>query len=87
MFLFLIFLHCPLSRPVLIYISLLIIFCIIEYVTNKRPLNLEPLNLSLGAIFFYSNAFYDLQMWRENFSISYKDCFDPAAYFLSFLSR
>ncbi len=36
------FLHCPLSGPVLIYISLLIISCIIEYVTNKRTLNLEP---------------------------------------------
>ncbi len=33
------FLHCPLSRPVLIYISLLIISCIIEYVMNKRTLN------------------------------------------------
>ncbi len=29
-------------NSVLIYISLLIIFCIIEYVTNKRTLNLEP---------------------------------------------
>ncbi len=38
----LIFLHCPLSGPVLIYISLLIISCIIEYVTNTRTLNLEP---------------------------------------------
>ncbi len=28
-------LHCPLIRPDLIYISLLIIFCTIEYVTNK----------------------------------------------------
>ncbi len=36
----LIFLHCPLSGPVLIYISLLIISCIIEYVTNKRTLTL-----------------------------------------------
>ncbi len=36
------FLHCPLSGPVLIYISLLIISCIIEYVTNKITLNLEP---------------------------------------------
>ncbi len=35
------FLHCPLSGPDLIYISLLIIFCIIEYVTNKRTLDLE----------------------------------------------
>ncbi len=33
-------LHCPLSGPDLIYISLLIIFCIIEYVTNKKTLNL-----------------------------------------------
>ncbi len=32
-------LHCPLSGPVLIYISLLIISCIIEYVTNKSTLN------------------------------------------------
>ncbi len=36
-----IFLHCPLNGPVLIYISLLIISCIIEYVTNKRTLNLN----------------------------------------------
>ncbi len=28
-------LHCSLSGPDLTYISLLIIFCIIEYVTNK----------------------------------------------------
>ncbi len=35
-------LHCPLSRPDLTYISLLIIFCIIEYVTNKT-LNLESI--------------------------------------------
>ncbi len=34
-------LHCPLSGPDLIYISLLIIFCIIEYVTNKKPWNLN----------------------------------------------
>ncbi len=32
-------LHCPLSGPDLIYISLWIIFCIIEYVTNKRTLS------------------------------------------------
>ncbi len=37
-------LHCPLSGPNLIYISLLIIFCIIEYVTNKKTLNLENVN-------------------------------------------
>ncbi len=34
-------LHCPLSGPDLTYISLLIIFCIIEYVTNKKTLNLD----------------------------------------------
>ncbi len=37
-------LHCPLSGPDLIYISLTIIFCIIEYVTNKKTLNLELKN-------------------------------------------
>ncbi len=36
-----IFLHCPLSGPVLIYISLLILSCIIEYVKNKLTFNLE----------------------------------------------
>ncbi len=35
-----IILHCPLSGPDLIYISLLIIPCIIYYVTNKETLNL-----------------------------------------------
>ncbi len=32
-------LHCPLSGPDLTYISLWIIFCMIEYVTNKKSLN------------------------------------------------
>ncbi len=32
----------PALRPDLIYISLLIIPCIIYYVTNKETLNLEP---------------------------------------------
>ncbi len=36
-----IILHCPLSGPDLIYISLLIIPCIIYYVTNKETLNRE----------------------------------------------
>ncbi len=36
-------LHCPLSGPDLIYISLRIILCIIENVTNKK--NLETLIL------------------------------------------
>ncbi len=34
-------LHCPLSGLDLTYISLLIISCIIEYVTNKKTLNLD----------------------------------------------
>ncbi len=37
-----IILHCPLSGPDFTYISLLIIPCIIYYVTNKETLNLEP---------------------------------------------
>ncbi len=41
-FIFLFFLHCPLSGPDLIYISLLIIPCIIYYVTNKQTLTLFP---------------------------------------------
>ncbi len=42
-YLIFILLHCPLSGPDLIYISLLIIPCIIYYVTNKETLilNLE----------------------------------------------
>ncbi len=36
-------LHFPLSRPVLSYISLLIIPCIIAYATNKK----EPWTLNL----------------------------------------
>ncbi len=37
--LFLFFLHCPLSGPVLTSISLLIIPCMIVYVTNKQEPN------------------------------------------------
>ncbi len=36
---FFILLHCPLSGPDLMYISLLIIPCIIYYVTNKETLD------------------------------------------------
>ncbi len=48
------FLHCPLSGPVLTYISLLIIPCMIVYVTNNkepRTLNLEPTLLSIFVLF------------------------------------
>ncbi len=43
-----ILLHCPLSGPDLIYILLLIIPCIIYYVTNK-----ETLNLDLNSLFHF----------------------------------
>ncbi len=45
------YLHCPLRGPDLTYISLLIIFCIIEYVMNKKTLNLEPNILKITWIF------------------------------------
>ncbi len=41
-------LHCPLSGPDLIYMSLLIIFCIIEYVTNKKNLETNHIRLLLN---------------------------------------
>ncbi len=41
LYFYFILLHCPLSGPDLIYISLLIIPCIIYYVTNKQTLNLQ----------------------------------------------
>ncbi len=45
-------LHWPLSGPDLIYISLLTIFCIIEYVTNKRTLKLLGLYRARYGIIF-----------------------------------
>ncbi len=42
-------LHCPLSGPDLIYISLWIIFCIIEFVVNKEPWTLNLARLSNKA--------------------------------------
>ncbi len=52
-------LHCPLSGPDLIYISLLIIPCIIYHVTNKETLKLhEPMATKParmgGAIWLYT---------------------------------
>ncbi len=48
-----ILLHCPLSGPDLIYISLLIIPCIIYYVTNKETLNLT-LNIRFNKTFIWN---------------------------------
>ncbi len=45
-------LHWPLSGPDLIYISLLTIFCIIEYVTNKTTLKLLGLYRARYGIIF-----------------------------------
>ncbi len=47
------YLHCPLSRHDLIYISLRIIFCINEYVMNKKALNLELLLIGLIIRFYF----------------------------------
>ncbi len=47
-----IILHCPLSGPDLIYISLLIIPCRIYYVTNKQTLNLEPITSQISVYWF-----------------------------------
>ncbi len=44
-----ILLHCPLSGPDFTYISLLIIPCIIYYVTNKETLNLETILIKTSA--------------------------------------
>ncbi len=51
------FLHCPLSGPDLTYISLLIIFCIIEYVTNKT-LNWINVWCGLNHISIKHNSIY-----------------------------
>ncbi len=50
-------LHCPLSGPDLIYISLLIIPCIIYHVTNKETLNLDI--MLKPNIFVETNTFQD----------------------------
>ncbi len=51
-------LHCPLSGTDLTYISLLIIFCIIEYVTNKKPWTLEFENNKLKHLQKKKKSFY-----------------------------
>ncbi len=64
-------LHCPLSEPDLIYISLLIIFCIIEYVTNKT-LNLKRwvfrcrLEIVRDSAFRMGSSFHQPGTVKEN---------------------
>ncbi len=65
-----IFLHCPLSGPVLTSISLLIIPCMIVYVTNKQEpwtLNLEPFN----STFILGNMLVPKSMERNVSCIIY----------------
>ncbi len=54
-------LHCPLSGPDLTYISLLIIFCIIEYVTNKT------LNLTWAFILTSASELTELLLHSRGF--------------------
>ncbi len=63
--------HCPLSGPDLIYISLLIMFCIIEYVMNKT-LNLEETFFS-EKVCVVSNP-YSRKLAEDDRSISGSGC-------------
>ncbi len=63
------FFHCPLSGPVLIYISLLIISCIFEYVMNKRTLTLT-LTLSASGSGNMGDLWQDLSPLRNLFTVS-----------------
>ncbi len=61
------FLHCPLSGPVLTYISLLIIPCMIVYVTNnKEPWTFFPL--------FWKKYLMKSQK-SQNWQVHEKQCF------------
>ncbi len=60
-FLLLFFLHFPLSGPVLTYISLLIIPCMIVYVTNNK----EPWTLKLLLCFY---KLFGLSFWWHPFT-------------------
>ncbi len=64
-----IFLHCPLSGPVLIYISLLIISCIIEYVMNKN--NLEPWNCGTPNGTSFAHLFWQSPNLNEIFTFMF----------------
>ncbi len=63
-------LHCPLSWPDLIYISLLIIFCIIEYVTNKWTLNLLDTQVFVHNISKCFPKFSNWIIWTNNFTLN-----------------
>ncbi len=78
---FFILLHCPLSGPDLMYISLLIIPCIIYYVTNKETLNLELRKMLLalrGSCFSVGTS---RSIWKQ-FSKEHKQTFQSRAMLL-----
>ncbi len=68
-----ILLHCPLSGPDLIYISLLIIPCIIYYVTNKQTLNLELVLYTW--LYLHYIILYSYYLWWLLFNLICIICF------------
>ncbi len=68
---FLFFLHCPLSGPVLTYISLLIIPCMIVYVTNnKEPWTLNHMHTKVN--FCVSIPRFSVFIWRTIYTHFHK---------------
>ncbi len=68
-------LHCPLSGPDLTYISLLIIFCIIEYVTNKKTLDLDLIRWT-----------HTIQAQRDSTNVAYRKLYTNIAITISQLN-
>ncbi len=68
---FFIFLHCPLSGPVLTYISRLIIPCMIVYVTNNK----EPWTLYMNIL--HSRCAWILQCIPSQFQFQCDRCIWP----------
>ncbi len=67
---YLIFLHCPLSGPVLTYISLLIIPCMIVYVTNKQEpwtLNLDNNQSFIIFFLYFPNDYFIICLYTTFF--------------------
>ncbi len=76
-------LHCPLSGPELIYISLRIIFCIIVYVTNKK----EPWTFNnLVKKYNLKGKYNFLKYLQIRYCVSTKIQHTDGNYILDFLS-
>ncbi len=69
------FLHCPLSGPVLTYISLLIIPCMIVYVTNKQ----EP--WTYWEEMFFEHQINLLEWFLNNHVTNTNGCWKLRCYF------